>query len=106
MPLVSVNDYQANQDVMESTADCLGDIDADEKDELNESDAEDRGTGTNLGRCVWNNFSTREATTRLMNWDAEYVWNCSVHLILERRDCKSYYLYQTSRTLSKVGAGY
>lgn len=63
---------EAIQDVMESTpADSLGDIYADEEDGLDESDAEDRGTGTNLGRYVGNDFSTRDATTRWMSWNAK-----------------------------------
>ena len=53
---------EAIQDIVASApANCLADIYADKYDELDDSDAEDRGAGVNLDA-----FSTTDATRRLM----------------------------------------
>jgi len=62
---------EAIQDIIESApADCLVDIYADKEGGLNESDAEDRGSGANLDIDT-GNFSMRDATRRWMEWDGE-----------------------------------
>jgi hypothetical protein len=52
--------------------DCLADIYADKDDGLsNESDVEDRGTGSNLDMYTGHEFSTCNATEGWMEWNSK-----------------------------------
>ena len=61
---------EAISDVIAS-ADCLVDPHADKGEELIESDAEDKGTGTNLDKYTGPEFSTCDATRKWMEWDSK-----------------------------------
>ena len=63
---------EAIQDIVTSApANCLADIYADKEDELDDSDAEDRGAGINLDPYIMGAFSTTDATRRWMEWNGE-----------------------------------
>jgi hypothetical protein len=58
--------------IKRAPADCLADIYVDKDDGLSgESDAEDRGTGTNLDMYTGHEFSTRNATGGWMEWNSK-----------------------------------
>lgn len=65
--------HEAIAEIIEQVpADHLADIYADKEDrQSSESDAEDRGVGTNLDNYIEHEFSTCDATQRWMEWDSK-----------------------------------